>query len=198
MQSANGYLLSVSFAFVMVFTSFASAISYFDIGFGVGPTWATLNNYNIGGDDDDVALDFGMKIGGRPINLGANLYIVGELSGATGTYFYHFVDYGSHRYADIYSFMIGPGVIYYPIQSIQLGLSMGYSPIAYQDGWGKIGTKKGYAYDISVALDLDKLLGFRGYGPINLMGLKYTRTSSEYVKSSTIGIFLKYLYRNSD
>jgi hypothetical protein len=183
----------------MVFTSFASAISYFDMGFGVGPTWATLNNYNIGGDD---ALDFGMKIGGRPINLGANLYIVGELSGTAGTYFYHFINKSSQPYADIYSFMIGPGVIYYPIQSIQLGLSAGYSPIAYQDGLGKSGTEKGYAYNISVALDLvklfDELPGFKGFGPIKLMGLKYTGTSSASVKSSTIGMFLKYVYRNSD
>jgi hypothetical protein len=183
----------------MLFASSASAISYFDIGFGVGPAWATLNNYNIGGSGNDVALDFGMKIGGRPIDLGADLYIVGELSGATSTCFYHFMDNGSHPYADIYFFMIGPGAIYYPVQSIQLGLSVGYSSIAYQDGWGKIGTKKGYAYDISVGLDLDNLLGLKGYGPVNLMGLKYyVSTDGRYVKSSTISLFLKYIYRGRD
>ncbi|MDR3002122.1 MAG: hypothetical protein LBU89_12775 [Fibromonadaceae bacterium] len=198
---AISHSLAVCLTFVMTFTSFASAISYFDIGFGVGPTWATLNNDNIG-KKNDTALDFGLKIGGRFVNLGPNIYIVGELNGAIGTYWYDFdpdFDWGSSRYAQIASAMIGPGVIYYPKQFLQFGLSAGYSPIAYQDGWAKGGTKKGGAGNVSVALDLRELSkNIGGYRLMDLMGLKYYLSASNAYKSSTISIFFKYLYRDSN
>jgi hypothetical protein len=189
----NGYLLALSLSFVMAFASPASAISYFDIGFGVGPTWATLGGYDIG---DNTALDFGIRIGGRPIKLGTDrVYIISELNVAIGTYFYDFIDNGSHPYTSIGSFMMGPGVIFYPLQSIQLGSSVGYSAVVYDGGAVvKSGSRNGIAYNISVALDVENIGGI--YSWINLMGLKYSvNTDLTYIKSSTISFFLKYVYR---
>ncbi len=96
--------------------------------------------------------------------------------------------------------MIGPGVVFYPIEWLQMALDIGIS-------WGVNKTDitgiymydtsgAGFAWDISIAADLGgKKHGF-------LIGLKYIavyntlETSKADISSSMLGVFIKYAYRN--
>jgi hypothetical protein len=167
---------------------------YFDIGMGLGKGWTVIDGHDVvdlvGGDIDEVAVDIGLKAGYGPFG-NKPLYVVGEFAGM------------GHRISDDFnyiqfnSYIIGPGVIFYPIPLIQLGLSMGYSfisnqtdlPMTMYDGKG------GFAWDVSAAIDL----GRRNHGFV--IGLKYfaayntLKTSNVDENSSMLGVFIKYAYR---
>jgi len=190
--------LALSLSFIMAFTSPVSAQGpYFDIGLGVGSGTTVMDGVNIvkfvkklGGSVDEMAVDLGFKIGYGPI-ANKPFYVVGEFDGIG-----HRIEGDSESF-QFNSYLIGPGVIYYPIPLVQLGASLGYS-------WAKVVQEKelvdesdggGFAWNISAAVDL----GGGNHGC--LIGLKYFSASNELkiskvdMESSMIGIFVRYTYR---
>jgi len=162
------------FVFVLLFSfsAFSQGL-YFDIGLGI--------DYNLSSiiyDEDDIAnsyfsyvgINIGFKAGYGPFNNVPIYFVFG--------------------YENIYG-PIGPGVIFYPIPLIQLGLSVGL-PIDIFSG------NFGFAWDTSVAVDF----GRKNHGV--LLGIKYwglTQKHKEYLiyrdrlVNNAFGIFVKYVYR---
>lgn len=102
---------------------------YFDIGLGIGNAKTEINGQDISDLFDssvkEVGVDLGFKMGYGPIS-GTPLYIVGEISGIG----HRFED--NYNYMQFNSYLIGPGIIIYPVSFIQLGASIGYSFVSNQ------------------------------------------------------------------
>lgn len=168
---------------------------YFDIGLGLGKGWTKIDGHDVmdlGSGLDEIAADIGLKAGYGPFGT-IPLYVVGELGGIG-----HRI-YDSSNYMQFNSYIIGPGVLFYPIPLIQLGLSLGYSFISNQSdipGLVFYDSKGGFAWNISTAVDLGK--GNHGC----LIGIKYfnahntLKTSNAAENASMISIFVKYTYRH--
>ncbi|GMO58767.1 MAG: hypothetical protein Ta2G_18770 [Termitinemataceae bacterium] len=142
-------------------------VSYYDSGFyfDYGPG---LGFGSFGG----MALSGGFKAGYGSLKT-VPLYIVGEFTLMTEISF------------SVASFLVGPGIIFYPIPLIQLGGSIGYSS-TLSDSLGVYGV----AWRFSAALD---------FGPENhgfLLGVDYFGSLAEYGAVNSVGIFMKYAYRH--
>jgi len=172
---------------------------YFDVGLGLGKAWTVIDGHNIvdelksngAAGVNEVAVDLGLKAGYGPFG-NIPLYVAGELGGIG----HRIVD--DLNYLQFNSYIIGSGVIFYPIPLIQLGLSLGYSFVANQTDipyFLMYDSKGGFAWNISAAVDL----GRKKHGC--LIGLKYfyanntLEVSNAHEKSSMIGVFVKYAYR---
>jgi hypothetical protein len=182
---------------VVASLSVSAQVFYFDIGLGLGKGWTEVGGIDMvdsledaGVSVDEMAVDIGLKAGYGPFG-NIPLYVVGEFAGMG-----HRI-YDSSGYIQFNSYIIGPGVIFYPIPLIQLGLSIGYSFVSNQTDMAvnMYDSKGGFAWDISAAVDLGK----RNHGL--LIGLKYfnanntLKTSNADEKASMVGIFVKYAYR---
>jgi hypothetical protein len=192
-------IVFVSFLFLISVTISAQGF-YFDIGLGLGKAstkidgidfFDTLNSAS-GGKLSELAVEFGLKLGYGPLGK-VPLYIVGELAGMG-----HRI-YDDSNYIQFNSYIIGPGVLFYPIPLIQLGFSVGHSYIANVTDIPGLVTReseKGFAWNASAAVDLGK--GNNGF----LIGLKYfyaentVKTTKAIEKSSLVSVFIKYAYRH--
>ena len=169
---------------------------YFDIGLGVGGAWTKLDGNDVSdifdGSVSEIGVDIGLKAGYGPI---ANLpfYIVGNIVGVG-----HRFDDGSYH-IQFNSYLIGPGIIFYPIPLIQLAGSIGFSFISNQTNvpgfifYGNDGL--GFAGDISVALDFSRgnhgfLLGVRYFGAVNTLEISNVKQNS-----SGFTVFGRYAFR---
>ncbi len=167
---------------------------YFDIGLGIGNAKTEINGQDISDLFDssvkEVGVDLGLKMGYGPIS-GTPLYIVGEISGIG----HRFED--NYNYMQFNSYLIGPGIIIYPVSFIQLGASIGYSFVSNQTDLPieMYDSESGTAANISIAFDIGK--GRNGL----LLGTKYEYTSNKIEiskakqESSIFCIFVKYAYR---
>jgi hypothetical protein len=183
---------------IMVSLSVFAQGFYFDIGLGIGKGWTKIDGSDIvdelknaGVNVSELSFDFGLKAGYGPFG-NIPVYVVGELAGMG-----HRI-WDSSNYMQFNSYIIGPGVIFYPVPLIQLGLSLGYSFISNQTdipGMTMYDGKGGFAWNISAAFDLGK--GNHGF----LLGLKYfganntLKVSNAEEQASMIGVFIKYAYR---
>lgn len=183
---------------VAVFTltmSLSSQNLYFDIGLGAGKGVTKLDGRDVSDDFnssvDEACIDLGLKLGVGPI-AGTPIYIVGAFS-AVGHRFE-----GGGNYIQFNSYIIGPGIVIYPIPLLQISATAGYSfinnvsdlPVSFYD------SESGYGGDISLALDL----GGKKHGC--LIGVKYTMTkntlkvSGVEQESTLLSIFVRYAFRN--
>jgi hypothetical protein len=172
---------------------------YFDIGLGAGKGKTEINGTNVsdvlddaGKDVSEIAVDIGFKAGYGPVG-GLPLYFVAELAGIG----HRFQD--SSNYVQFNSYSVGPGVIFYPIPLIQLGLSVGYSFVSNDTDFSFVeymyDSKDGFAWNVSAAFDLRRknhgcLVGAKYFHANNTLKTTY---ASEI--SSMFGIFIKYAYR---
>jgi hypothetical protein len=190
-------LIVLGILLVVVSLSVSAQGFYFDIGLGFGKGWTEIEDIDMvdalkdsGVNVDEIAVDIGLKAGYGPFG-DIPIYVVGELGGMG-----HRI-YDSSNYIQFNSYIIGPGVIFYPIPLVQLGLSLGYSFVANQTDMPMTmyDSKSGFAWNISAAVDLGK--GNHGC----LIGVKYfnanntLEVSNADEKASMIGIFIKYTYR---
>jgi hypothetical protein len=182
----------------LLFVSAAATFSqgfYFDIGFGVGSATTKFNGNDISDLFDssvtETGVDLGLKLGYGPI-AETPLYIVGEISGIG----HRFED--SYNYMQFNSYLIGPGLLLYPVPFIQLGASFGYSFVSNQTDLplNMYDSESGSAANFSIALDLGK----RNNG--FLIGAKYGFASNKLEisgtkqESSIFCVFIKYAYRH--
>jgi len=190
--------LAAGISLVMAFASSASAQGvYFDIGLGLGSGSTKIdgdnvfNELNRSSSVDELELDLTIfKLGYGPFG-NTSIYAVLELSGMA-----HRI-YDNSDYIQFNSYLFGPGVIFYPIPLIQLGVSLGYSWVANQTNlpMEMYESDGGFAYNISAAVDFGR--GNHGC----LIGLKYFSATNELKSkvdqnSSMIGFFIKYAYRH--
>jgi hypothetical protein len=184
--------------FTMILFSVSAQGFYFDIGLGVGGAWTKLDGTDVsetfksaGADFTEIGVDLGLKAGYGPI---ANIpfYIVGTIGGIG-----HRLDDGSD-YLQFNSYIIGPGVIFYPIPLVQLAGSIGFSFVANQTSlpMSMYKSKGGFAGDVSVAVDLGRgnhgcLLGLKYFGATNTLEI-----SGADQNSSGLCVFVKYTYRH--
>jgi hypothetical protein len=169
--------------FVCASVTVSAQVSYFDIGYGLGKVWSTINGYDIARDNNGIAVDLGLKAGYGPFG-NIPLYVVGEYGGFVHRY-YTF-NFGS---IDNLELMFGPGVIFYPVPLIQLGSSLGFS-YSFSDG----GSGVGFAWNVSAAADFGK--SNHGF----LIGIKFFNAhnsikSNVYEQTSAVGFFLRLAYR---
>ncbi|GHV87747.1 hypothetical protein AGMMS50267_01070 [Spirochaetia bacterium] len=184
-------LLLMGMAFSVSAQSF-----YFDIGIGFG--WPTtkidgndLSDILSGSKVTDIGVDLGLKAGYGPFGE-IPLYAVGEFAGMGHRF------QTSDNYMQFNSYIIGAGLIFYPIPLIQLAGTIGFSYAADQTDLQDVvlpASERGVAWDLSAAFDFGKrnsgfLLGLRYFGSSN------TLTSNEKQDSSIISVFVRYAFRH--
>ncbi len=167
---------------------------YFDIGLGAGNAITEIDGEDVadslGSSIDDIGVDFSVKLGVGPV-FNVPLYIVGDFGGIGHRL------YDDYNYLQFNSYLIGPGIVFYPIPLIQIGASFGYSfvandtdlPVEMYDSEG------GYAGNVSIAFDF----GAEKNGC--LLGVKYAfaentlEVSEAEQKSTALTFMIKYAYR---
>jgi len=186
------------------FTCTSLAVSaqgfYLDVGLGLGKAWTVLNGYDVADDIladepgiNEMAVDLSLKAGYGPFGT-IPLYVVGEIGGI-GHRLYDRSDYMQFN-----SYIIGPGVLFYPIPLIQLASSIGYSFVANQSNdpefeqyYSK--SRNGVAWNISAAVDIGKsnhacLIGIKYFYAHNTL-----QVSNVVEESAMVSIFVKYAFR---
>jgi hypothetical protein len=195
------FIFMAGLMLALAFTSASAQGLYFDIGFGAGSGTTKLDGKDFAGTikslggsiDSDIAVDLGFKFGYGPI-AGNPFYVVGVFSGIG-----HRIEESSD-YVQFNSYLIGPGIIFYPTSLLQLGLSIGTSWVANQTNLpiNMYDSDGGFAWDISAAVDLG------GENHACLLGVKYFSASNKLKvskveqESSAISIFIKYAFRHKN
>jgi hypothetical protein len=174
---------------------------YFDIGIGGGMARTKVDEIDvldlfklIDPDFKSLAADVGFKIGYGPI-AGIPLYVVFDFDG-TGDRLYNDSDWIQFN-----SYLLGPGLVFYPIRFMQIASSFGYSFTASTssiDDFPSYGSKGGIAGNVSVALDLGGhrhgcLIGVKYFGAVNTI-----KATDEKEKMSAINFFIRYAFRQKN
>jgi hypothetical protein len=174
---------------------------YVDGGIGLGSAWTSLDGEDFveavteTGRLDELALDIGVKLGFGPFDT-IPIYIVGVLGGMG-----HRISDDYDNYYQLNTYLLGPGVIFYPMPSMQIAASLGYSWISNTTSLtlsnvGDYDSKGGFAGDISIALDMGFgnhafLGGFRFFGATNTW-----ETLGVVQNSFLVSFFIRYAYRH--
>jgi len=186
---------------------------YFDIGAGFGRAWTRFNGENVinilnaeGLQVSPSGMMLSLKAGYGPV-ADMPIYIVGELGSIWHmlSFDYSLEHHDLYRYDHEISFIssiIGPGILYYPVQRVQLGLSAGLStvnnssslPDAYFSDL-RPNSKGGFAWNASAAMDFGRrnhgcLVGVQLFQAINNLQMS-NLTENAFLLS----IFVKYAYR---
>lgn len=168
---------------------------YFDIGIGGGKAKTSFDNVDfsdsIGSSVREVGVEVGLKVGYGPFES-IPLYFVGEFSGIG-----HRLE-DDFNYIQFNSYLLGPGIVYYPLKYLQIGGSIGISAVSNQTDLPitLYESESGVAGNVYAAFDLGK----HNHGC--LLGLKYSGSSNKLkvsgVKQETslISFFIKYAYRH--
>jgi hypothetical protein len=176
---------------------------YFDGGLGIGPAWTTLDGDDFvkeqekiaigNGKFDEFALDLGVKLGLGPFDT-IPIYVTGVFGGIS-----HRISDSNDDYFQFAAYLFGPGIIFYPMPSLQIAASLGYSFVGNETSfrhYKMYESKSGFAGDISVAFDLGSgnhglLGGIRFFGSSNTL-----ENSGAVQKTSMISLFLRYAFRH--
>lgn len=109
--------------------SFCRSPIRFDIGLGAGAATTEIDGQDIsssfGAGIDEVAVNVGLKVGYGPIST-VPVYIAATLEGIGHRF------YDSSNYIQLNSYLLGPSIIVYPIDILQISGSVGYSWVANQ------------------------------------------------------------------
>jgi hypothetical protein len=204
-----------SLLFVTTLITFASAQgSYFDIGFGLGGVKTKIggkdyvkeaNTLLVDNAEEDIADSEGnVRIGYGPFNMGIGpLYVVADLGLIQHSVYNRLYNDDNVNFN---TFTMGPSIIFYPLSSIQIGLSAGVSVTTVEMTKENIEIESdlGYMYSLSAAYDfganvktsIREVLGNHSF----LIGIKYqgarnpTYVSGKDIKTEMLGIFIKYAY----
>lgn len=179
--------------FIILANSVFAGGLYLDVGMGVGAATTKINGSDVTSGANslyDIGVDLSMKAGYGPV---ANTPIYLALS----------MDGLGHRlvnefgYIQFNSYILGGGIVIYPIKNLQIAASGGYSFTANDSSANVIfyESKSGYGGNISVALDIG---GARNGA---LIGIKYSMTNNTLEnnaeqETSMITVFGKYTYRH--
>ncbi len=190
-------ILVILISFLLVLGAAAQGL-YLDAGIGLGKATTKWEGFDIrdvllsNSSIKDIGIELGAKIGFAPIRK-VPLYIVLDVDGVG----HRFGD-DDGNYTQFNSVLIGPGVVFYPVDIIQIGGSFGISnawivsssdsSIESFDAY-----KKGTAWNIYAALDL----GGKGSG--TLLGVKLQTATNELSmleqEISLFSVFVRFAIR---
>ena len=196
--------LIILFCFVFIFCASAARTKfYFDAGIGFGNGKTSWNYYNLSKGFPPQLTDLGIEAGGK-IGIAPKrkmpLFLVMDL------------DWTGHRFIDDYgeyiqysSVLFGPGLVYYPKDSLQLAATAGISVASYKESWtdAKKSYEGGVGWSTSAALDI----GGKKKG--TLLGVKYLTTFNDIIywddfeaayfvyhqKNSVFSVFVRFVSR---
>jgi hypothetical protein len=173
---------------------------YFDGGIGIGPAWTELDGDDVVetvtavGTPDEIGVYLGINLGLGPFET-IPVYVVGVLGGMG-----HRISDSNDDYYQFNSYLLGPGVVYYPAPFLQIAVSLGYSFVSNETSFVEkkymYESKGGFAGDISAALDLGAgnhglLAGLRFFGATNTL-----ETSGLVQNSAMVSFFIRYAFRH--
>jgi len=180
---------------LLAFSGMAQVKEYYvEAGFGAGVGFTSLDGTDfsklITGSVSDFAIEFAIK-GGMGLFDGLPLYATIEYGGIGHMFF------DNRDYIQFNSYLLGPGLMYYPIPQLQLAASVGYSFTANSANDGIVdNSSSGIAWNLSAGYEIGE--GRRRA----LVGLKYINTYNELDKtkvtmnSSAVCVFVRYVWRN--
>jgi hypothetical protein len=172
-------------------------VLYFDAGLGVGVA-------HYGDPVDDVIHflrnDLGYKRIGLSLDATAGgavrpgLYVVGSLSTFTDVLWH------SSDFLLFSTYMLGPGVRYYPLAShrhLLVGADVGITRVTTQvynsdsDDYDSHSSDIGTGFRVLVAYDLD----WKPRGPTVQVGTQYTKGSAEDFKFNNFSVYVKFAFK---
>ena len=175
----------------LIFMTIPSFAIYVDAGVGVGGASTELDDVTI--DDkictgcSDLAISLGLRIGGQVMD---RLWVAGELSGLGHRF------YDSSNYMQFNSYLLGPSVIFYPVDHLHLSGSLGIAWTSNDTDLRGIDMYDGTGAAISLTVAYDT-----GIHDGALIGLKLFSSDVELEKSekdlSTVGLtfFIAYVHK---
>jgi hypothetical protein len=183
-------VLFLGLLFCAVALSLPAKGFYFDLGLGSGAATTKVDGNKVSRTlgFSEVVVDLGMKAGYGPFDK-LPLYAVADIA-ALG----HRFDNGGGDYLQFNTYLIGPGVIVYPVRCIQLAASAGYSFTANQSSLSTAmynSKPGGFGGSVSAALDVGKgkntcLLGLKFSGATNTLEVSNVKQDT-----SLVGIFFR-------
>ena len=187
---------------------------YFDAGAGIGQAWTRLSGQNAinvvnsrGLQASQFGTYIGLKAGYGPV-ADMPFFVVCDLSMISHVMDLRYYSAGPNQAnrgsfgMSLSSIIIGPGIVYYPITLVQLGLSAGFSFVNntndLPDGVFRelmFSSKGGFAWNASAALDFGRrnhgcLVGLQLFHAINPL-----QVSNITQNAFQLGVFVKYTYR---
>ena len=170
---------------------------YGEFGIAVGGAWTSIDGIDpadVLDANTNLGVDVSLK-GGFDISGNRSLYLVGEISGVG----HRFADVlGSNYYVQYNSYLIGPGLVFYPHPGFQLSGSIGYSWTANTTDIPYVSMYDGNGIAFNVAGAVDVGMGHNGL----LVGLKYhysnnsLESSAGDMSTSFFGAFVRYRFKN--
>jgi hypothetical protein len=152
----RSFLIVLGIVFALEFLPANAEAVYLDLRFGMGTGSASLDGTSIEKVLSDAGVkdysfeadDFGFKVGVGPY-FENSLYVVGEFEMIAQRYSFRsdWVQYDAY--------LIGPGIVYYPMDHLQLGATIGYAFGADGNSQGDLEVGGyGIGYSLSVAYDI--------------------------------------------
>jgi hypothetical protein len=202
----------LTFAICIVISLTAKAQTYIDGGFGLGMAWHVENGqeitdrkFTIGTRDHTyegrMAFDYGMRWGYK--NWDSPLFFTVEFLRVHRSVE---LSVGEISQAVSYShYFMGPGFVYYPMDTIQLassvGISTGSRSFEYKDltseSYNGNSIESGLGLNVSLAYDMPfdsrngLLIGVRYFNAVN-----GKREAGYNLDTATVGLFVKYRFIN--
>jgi hypothetical protein len=209
----RGFLITAGMVFALEFLAANAEAVYLDLRFGLGIGAANANGTNIGerllgiAPDKDwpLSTDYGFKIGIGPY-FNNSLYFVGAFDAISQKYDFSSAANGEkiggndQIWIKYGSYLIGQGIVYYPLEFLQLSAVIGYAFGADSNSFGDstVGAGAGMGYSLSAAYDIGayKNNAF-------LIGLKWMhaimrRSIAEYTYFSYPGSSAVFVYKSND
>jgi hypothetical protein len=214
-----------------MFLPSASEAIYFDAGFGGGLSWSSISGKDAkewlnANSSDNTAVDLGFKLGGGLIK-GLPFYFVGEVIYAWANTYQvpsYFIisdgpDFSIEEKKEPIRFefiLVGPGVVYYPMEKLQLAATFGGVYAIFTSGKSReFSTTLGYGYNLSTAWEFaigqnrnDAIIvGARWMQTFTNVGVHYIYHSDGYslfggataenyqLDQHSLGLFVKYAYK---
>lgn len=172
-------ILVILISFLLVLGAAAQGL-YLDAGIGLGKASTTWEGYELRVNDSvrEIGIELGAKVGFAPLRK-VPLYIVFDVD-AIG----HRFSNDGGDYVQFNSYLFGPGLVFYPIDILQIGGSYGisFANATSDDSSTFSGYQKGTAWNIYAALDF----GDKGSG--TLIGVKYQAATNKFDYAEFLGI----------
>lgn len=106
-------------AILILLASVNSFAVYFDIGLGFGGAASEVDNIDVGDmcrDCDEIAVLLNLRVGGK---IAERVWLAGAIEALGDRY------YNSEAYLQFNSYLLGPSVIFYPVEHFHLSGSVG-------------------------------------------------------------------------